>query len=1128
MVQEHRVSFARRWCVTAVLLAAVILAASSNTVKAQVLYGSITGNVKDQTGAAVPGAEVTITQTETGRVRTAVTDDSGRYDFPTVQTGLWNLKVSMSGFRDFEEKGVQVNLNSVSRVDVSLQVGGVSETLTVTSASTLLQTDRAEVRAELPSKELEDLPVPIGRNYQTLFGTLPGFSTPVNAHSVPTNPSRALQFNVNGTSSSSNDIRIDGASQFDIWLPHITVYIPSLEAIETVNVVTNSFDAEQGLAGGAAINVQIKSGTNDYHGSGFWYNANNALMAKPFFLPQGERKPKYISNQYGGTVGGPIVRDKLFFFASYEATPERSFTADLRKIPTMAMRNGDFSASDRPIYDPLTGNPDGSGRTAFPGNIIPAGRIDPIARKIFDLMPAPTFDTVLTDNYYVGGTYEFDRSVMDSKVDWHVTDKLSMYGRFSILRFEMLAPTVFGETLIGPALAGGNSKSSNGGTYGTTIAATYVFNPALVVDGNFGYTRKDTASEQARLDEKVGLDFLGIPGTNGTRRFEGGWPRFQIDGFDDIGIPNNFMPYYRRDPQFQWAGNGNWTRGQHNLRFGGELAKQHMNQTQPEFPGANFPAQGGFRFRGGVTSIRGGPSSNDYNAVAAFVLGMPQQLGRILQVPEEYTTRMNFYSLYVRDQWQVLPDLTFSIGTRWEYFPMPTRADRGVERYHFPTNKMLVCGAGVIRTDCNVELSKGLFAPRVGLAYRIRQDFVIRAGYGITNDPFSLARPHRTNYPMLLPLNVDGPNSFTPAGSLAAGVPELVAPDLSRGILDVPPRIAVNSVGETLDRGYIQSWNLTVQKRLPGDLVGEVGYIATRSIRQLGYRDLNAGQVIGAGSAGQPYFATFGRTARTAMFTPIGHSRYDAMQVRVERRFTNGFAVNGNYTWSKTMGIAGLNASDNEPRIKAFAYYNLNWSLADIHIPHRFNLATIYELPFGPGKQLLSEGWAGKILGGWQLNGVMYAQSGTPFTVTASGTSLNLPGSQQVADRVKPEVTKLKGVGRGASWFDPFAFAPITEARFGNSGFNSLLGPKQFNLDVGLFRNFKITEQVNLQFRAEGFNFTNTPHLGNPGANVSSMTLNQDGTIRALNGYTEITSTRNTGREGIDQRVFRFGLRVAF
>lgn len=1101
------------WGILAALTLVLLL---PQPARAQVLYGSIVGNVKDQTGAAIPGADVTITHVETGRVRTAITNDVGAYDFPTVRTGTWTLKVNMPGFKEFVKTGVQVSLNTVTRENVTLEIGEVSETLTITSEAAVLQTDRAEVRAEIPEKALKDLPVPIGRNYQALFGTLPGFSTPRNAHSVPSNPSRALVFNVNGTTGSSNDIRIDGASQFNIFGPHITVYIPSLDAIETVNVVTNAFDAEQGLAGGAAINVQIKSGTNDFHGSAFWFNANNALMAKPFFHPQGERNPKYINNQYGGTLGGPIKKDRLFFFASFEGTPERSFASTLRDIPTMAMRRGDMSGSDRPIYDPLTGDPDGRNRLPFPNNIIPEDRIHPVAKKIFDMMPPPTFDDRITQNFFAGGVFEFDRNVLDSKIDWVVNDKFNMYGRLSILRYNMLAPTLFGDTLIGRPVAGGNSKFANGGTYGTTIAGTYVFTPTFVVDANFGYTRKDTASEQVDLDKKIGLDVLGIPGTNGPRRFEGSWPRIRIDGFEDIGIPHNFMPYYRRDPQTQYAGNANWTKGRHNIRFGGEIVNQHMNHTQPEFPGANFPASGGFRFRGGVTALRGGPSPNDYNSVAAFLLGLPQQLGRILQVPDEYNTRARFYSMYIRDRWQITPRFTFTIGTRWEYFPMPTRADRGLERYDFVNNKMFVCGVGVVPKDCGVELSKTLFAPRVGIAFRASDTFVIRAGYGITNDPFSLARPHRTNHPMLLALNVDGATSFTPAGSLTTGIPEVVAPDLGDGIIDVPPRVAVNSVGEKLDRGYIQSWNVTLQKQLFVGFVGEIGYVATRSVRQLGYLDLNAGQVIGAGRNGQPYFLKFGRTTRTALFTAIGHASYDAMQASLNRRFSNGIQINANYTWSKTLGIAGVDRSDDQPHVLALEYYHLNRAVSDIHVPHRFNLSTIFELPFGQGKRWAQDGAAAQILGGWQLNTVLYAHSGNPFNIQASGAALDLPGSQQRADQVKPEVKKLKGVGWGQPWFDPTAFAEVNEPRFGTAGYNTLLGPGQFNMDVGLFRTFQLTEGVQMQFRAEALNFTNTPHLNNPNGNVSSSS------------YAQITSTRNTGREGIDQRIFRFGLRVSF
>lgn len=1096
-----------------VFSAALLVALSVPTrSQAQVLYGSLVGNVHDPTGAAIPGAEVTITHEATGRVRTAVTNDVGAYDFPTVMTGSWTLRVSMPGFKEYVQRNVQVSVNTTTRVNVVLEVGEVTESLTVTAQTAILQTDRAEVRAEIPEKALKDLPVPIGRNYQTLFGTLPGFRTPTNAHSIPTNPSRALTFNVNGTSQSANDVRIDGASQFDIWLPHITVYIPTLEAIETVNVVTNSFDAEQGLAGGAAINVQIKSGTNEYHGSAFWYHSDNGLMAKPRFFPPNERNPKYITNQWGGTFGGPIKKDKLFFFASFEGSPERSLATGFGDIPTMAMRRGDFSESPTPIYDPQTGDAQGRNRTPFPNNMIPAERINPISKKLLDMMPPPMFEGI-TQNYFARGTFEFDRNVLDGKIDWHATDQFNMYGRFSILRYSMLAPTFFGDQMLGRPLAGGNSTHADGGTYGTTIAGTYVFSPTFIVDANFGYTRKDTASEMTRLDEKVGRDVLGIPGTNGPRRFEGSWPRIQIDGWEEIGITNNFMPYYRRDPQIQVAGNANWTTGRHNVRFGGEVVNQHMNQTQPEFPGANHPTQGGFRFNRDTTGLREGPARNDYNSMAAFLLGDAWRLGRILQVDEEYTTRAKLFSMYIRDRWQVTPKLTFTIGTRWEYFPMPTRADRGVEVYDFENNVMRVCGVGPVPKDCGVDLSKTLFAPRVGLAYRVSETFVVRAGYGITNDPFSLARPHRTNFPMLFPMNLEGPNSFTPIGNFTTGIPLIQPVDFSSGVVPVPSNIAVNSVGPKFDRGYIQSWNLTLQRALFAGFVGEVSYVATRSIRQLGFLDLNAGQIPGAGQAGRPYFQRFGRTTDTRIFGPLGHLQYDALQAQLNRRFANGFQINANYTWSKNFGIAGMGASDGAPQIKAPAYFHLNRGLAHIHLPHRFNLATIIESPFGRGKRWVQEGAGAAILGGWQLNTVLYAQSGTPFSIT--GGTIDMPGNTQRADQVAP-MKILGNIGPGQKWFDPSAFVRVDQPRFGNVAFNSFLGPKQFNLDVGLFRKFQLTEAVEMQFRAEAFNFTNTPHFANPqGDSTSSQ-------------FGEIRGTRNTGREGIDQRIFRFALRFSF
>src|SRR5262249_53454186 len=413
-------------------------------------------------------------------------------DFPTVQAGTYTVKVTKSGFKTVTRENIAVTLNTVTRADLSVEVGQVSETVVITAEAAQLKSDRADVSAELTSKPLQNLPVTLGRNYQTLFRTLPGITPPENAHSIPSNPSRSLVFNVNGASRSSNNTRIDGVSTTNVWLPHVAAYVPALESIETVNVVTNSFDAEQGLAGGAAINVQIKSGTNDFHGSAFEYHANHKLNAKDFFTPVDRGKNKFLQNQYGGTFGGPIKRNKLFFFASYEGTKNRQNDFRIETVPTAALRTGDFSNARTtagvlvPIYDPLTGNANGTGRTQFTDNKIPADRIDPVVKKILPLIPLPNLPGE-TNNYYVTAPFLFDRWTVDSKVNWNVSQKFNMFGRYSILNFFTVNETVFGKALQGRAINSSNPGTGEGKTHNFSFGAVYTFSPNFIVDTNFGF-----------------------------------------------------------------------------------------------------------------------------------------------------------------------------------------------------------------------------------------------------------------------------------------------------------------------------------------------------------------------------------------------------------------------------------------------------------------------------------------------------------------------------------------------------------------------------------------------------------------------------------------------------------------
>jgi hypothetical protein len=1035
---------------------------------------------------------VTIEQAETKLKRELVTDGAGAYHFTAVPTGTYSITVTMEGFRGFSRPGVQVTLNSVARVDAKLEVGQLTETVSVSGESPVLQTDRAEVRAELTRRELTDLPVPIGRNYQQLFKTLPGFTPPADAHSIPSNPSRALVFNVNGASRSSNNTRIDGVSTTNIWLPHVAAYVPALESLETVNVVTSSFDAEQGLAGGSAINVQIKSGTNQLKGSAFEYYTNETMRERNYFTPAGTPKGDWAYHQYGATLGGPIVRNKLFYFGSYEGTRDKQNATRTISVPTAALRRGDLSGSSTPIYDPLTGNPDGSGRTPFAGNIIPQERIDPIAAKIISLMPMPNLPGE-TNNYFVSAPFEFNRWTLDTKVNWNATSKLNVFGRYSHLDFWTFNQTVYGDILQGAPIAGGNPGTGQGYTANFSAGATYSFTPRLVADAHFGYVRMYTDVAHSDIGQNKGRDMFGIPGLNGPRSFEGGMPVFDFNTFQE-----------------------------HNVRFGTDIYFQALNHIQPELSGGdNFGARGGFRYGSGPTQVRGGPTGNLYNAWGSFLLGLPDQLGRLYLAVAPYTTRMRSYSFYVRDQWQLANRLTVSYGTRYEYFPIPTRADRGLERYNPATNMMEIGGVGSVPRDLGIGIEKGLFAPRVGLTFRATPTTVFRAGFGITNDPYSLARPMRTNHPVLLNLVVQAPDSYTWAGRTADGVPPIADPDLGNGIIPIPSNVTAFTLPDKFNRGYIRSFNVAVQKELKWGLVGEAAYVGTRQIDQLGFRELNWSP-IGGGQAGRQLNKQFKRTAQTLLVTNIGDSKYDALQARLDRRFMNGIQIGVGYTLSKSKGIAGAPDSDNTARIQIPEFYDLNWALSPFDRTHNLQITNLTELPFGTGHRWLNEGGVlAAIVGGWQVNNILSFTSGTPFDVTSSGSSLNAPGSSQRADQVNDDVDIPGGIGRGKSYFDPFAFKPVTEARFGTAAWGALRGPGYANWDLGVFRQVNLARGMNVQVRFEAFNALNTAHFNNPGGNVSNLQLNPDGTVRNLNGFTEVT-----GAYG--ERQLRVGVRLGW
>lgn len=1106
-----RLVFRHSFAIALVYLVAVV--ATTQATHAQVLYGSLTGNVSDSSDAQLPGANVEALNTATGISKQATTNNRGAFQFNDLQPGVYKVTISAPAFSTVIQEGVAVDANTVRRLDARLQVSQITESVTVAASAVTLQTDRADINAQLPKSQISNIPMGATRNFQSLYKLIPGFSPPANAHSDAGNPQRSMVSNVNGVSQSNNTTRLDGATISYPWLPHITAYLPPAEAVETVNIVTNSFDAEQGMAGGAAINAQIKSGTNEFHGDLWEYHTNSALKARNYFFVE-DNNPKNILNQFGAAVGGPIVKNKLFFFADWERTMRRQYVSAFRTVPTEALRRGDFNGTGAKIYDPTTGNPNGSGRQLFENNQIPVDQLDPAAQKMISLFPQPNLNT-FPNNYFATGTYQFNRDNADIKVNYNPTSKMALFGRYSISPSDIFDPPSLGEAG-GDALGGGQPGSAPGRVQSAGAGITYTITPTLLFDGNIGFTRQRLGAENVDIDQNYGLDFLNIPGTNGPDRLQGGFPRFTVDGFSSFGNPNVSNPFLFRDNQYVGVGNLSWIKGSHSFRFGGEYTYYEINHFQPET--GNGP-RGGFNFRGGVTSLNGGTAPNLYNSWAAFLLGLPQEMGKSVQYINPSTVRMPSFGFYARDQWQVTPKLTINYGLRYEYYPFAKRSGRGGDRYDPATNQVYLGGLGGVPNNAGVDVGKGQIAPRFGIAYRMNDKTVVRAGYGISIDPNSF-RVMRNSYPATIASQITGENSYQPAGSLQTGIPAIVGPDLDPGIIPISPTIATTTFPTEFNRGYIQSYNLTVQRDLGAGFNLQAGYVGTRAIRQTNYVNINA-SAPGGGNNGRPLAQQFGRTADTTMLIPFNTANYDALQTQLIHRMADSqFGVV--YTFSKSINYG--DNSDSGLTWNTPAYWDRNRAVAGFDRTHNLQIYGIYELPFGRGKRWAQQGWASVIAGGWQLSGTLSRMSGLPFTVLSNGASVNAPGNTQTADQVVSDVKILGNYGPGQSYFDPYAFAPVTDVRFGNSGRNILRGPGLFNLDAGLFRNFQITERFRLQFRAEAFGLTNTPQFDIPSEanrNVSNASRAADGTITALNNFSSITTAGG-------ERQIRFALKVSF
>jgi hypothetical protein len=1150
----------------------MIMSFAARTASAQVLYGSIVGTLTDESGAVVPQATVTVKNTSTGLSRDAKTDNAGYYSIPNLPEGTYDLSVDAGGFRPYTQKGLNVPINAVTRANVVIAVGAVTEQVTVEAATAALQTTKSDVSVNLDPKAIENLPLSGYRNFQSLINLVPGATPARYQNAVTDTPGRALSSNVNGQERGANNTRVDGSADILVTMPHHAVYVPPVESIQQVSVSTNNFDAEQGMTGGAAVTVVTKAGTNDLRGSVFAMHDNSALRAFTWDENRAgiTEKPKGKRNIDGGSLGGPIKKDKFFFFADWEGTFERVAHSVSSSLPTADFRTGNFSrtlganilsANGSPImiptteggsvplregmvFDPFSGNLDGTGRSVFSSggriNVIPQARLNGPTQKLLNLVPMPTLPGD-SDNFFNSGTQPLNRNNVDAKINWNRNERHQLWFKYSVMdalvKGDFSLGQAGGECLCGGGLGAGHTLVQIGG-----MGQTYTVSPTFLIDGTFGWTRFGQNVTPPDLGTNFGLDVLGIPGTNGPDPRESGMPPFYISGYSDLGNNEGWNPLYRNDQSYTFNTNASWMKGTHDIRFGFDFVHHLMNHWQPEL---GEGPRGAFHFDPGVTALnpdaldasvgfQGDTPSfeNDWNGLAGFLLGTPTASGKSSQFIKMNSFE-NQYAAFIRDRWRAKPNLTVDLGLRWELYPNRWRSGGlGIESYDPTTNEALIGGRGGIPQDNGVGYSKKLFAPRVGFAWQITDNTVLRSGYGITyaSHPWG-AQALRGWFPLTVVAVFEGANGFQPVttspGYVAAGVPNaplgptvgipsICCPDISTGRVPLPlvAETGYPVANQELHRGYIQSWNLVAERKLPGDLVASLGYVGSKSVRGFAFLDVNASQVPGSGDEGRPLFEKFGRTTTTREWDGRTSSIYHSLQASLNRRFSNGLLLKGAYTFSKAIDDATY--SDwTEFMWNASSQFDRNRALASHDIPHNFQFAFVYELPFGSTKKWATTGTSSKILGGWQLNGLFAAYSGRPFSLSASGSSLNMPGNAQTPDQVKEKVEIFGNVGDDGTYFDTSAFTRVTEVRFGNVGRNTMRGPGVVNLDASLFRTFKVTGRADLQFRAEAFNVTNTPHFGNPNGNVNSA------------NFGRVLATQTADAMG-QSREFRFGLRLGF
>src|SRR6202522_1955182 len=922
---------------------ALLVLSFSHALFGQAVNATLLGTITDSSGATVAGAKVTATEVATGLIHQSVTNESGNFTFPDMEPGTYSVTAEAKGFKKETHENIDLPTNTSTRVDFSLATGSMSETVEVTTAPPMLQTDRADISTNIEQRQIANLPLSSGNSYQSLLNTVPGMAPVVFNNSQFFNANNDLSVNANCQSSYVNLYQIEGIDDDQRTGIHTILVLPA-GAIANVDITTNNFEAEFGRAVGTVVNLTLKSGTNSFHGSVFQKMENNGVNARNYFAtgPNG----RLVYNYTGASIGGPIRKDKLFFFGDFLRVADHEETTFNTNIPYYNVQGGNLNLSgySGQVFDPNTGDVAdcqggptpancGQGRTPFAGNIIPLSNpgVSPIAVTVFqqldalarnpktNLASAKYLAGTTTNNYSANLPFHKDAWNYDIKSDYTITEKDHLSGRFSHQEINTYQAPVFGSFLGGPAGSGGFEASGTAAAYSTGFNYDHVFSPTLFTEGRVGLAHLRNSAEQTDYGQNDART-LGIPGNgpNGTNNTitSSGQVAFQVSNFagngeNGTGDPligySQSLPWLRAESNIDFA--NNWTKviGNHAVKFGADIRRVRDDLLQ----GNNNAAAGTFYFSENQTSAPGNAKTGQANDIASVLFDVPYQVGQ-----DTNSTfpcfRQTWLFFFVADKWQATPKLTVALGLRPVVYSAATpRKPGGFVNYDPSNNQLVAAGVSGNPSNLGMQTDYNNWAPRLGASYRVTDTTVVRAGFGVSYVPF-VDNSYAYNYPIKTSTDYTNTPTYGTALNPAGGVVNFVT-----GV-PATPTVAFTSNGTLTEsaangtiglgnlfiplnfkNAYVSSWNAAVQQAFGGDMSLQIAYVANHGTRIDVAQNINQPSIYGQSAAYDPLNLAFGKTAAVTQYFVGTSTNYESLQAQLTRRFTRGLAFTSAVTWGK-------------------------------------------------------------------------------------------------------------------------------------------------------------------------------------------------------------------------------------